>query len=189
MWRVISLPSSQLRFINLKAVIPWPILIRLLVFLLNVARVTTYDELWEHREMRLKTYLMFGGGTLIWHLHKGSITALLFHLCYYLVLPDWCWRHNGRTNSSTAQTDRSPTVTAVTELPSVPTASTSLPLHAVTCFTFPLFFPLQGSIQQLVIKDDPRVAEEQCEDDDPYVRHSVTCCWNANLSNTKPQSA
>lgn len=55
-------------------------------------------------------------------------------------------------------------------------ASTSLPLHAVTCFTFPLFFPLQGSIQQLVIKDDPRVAEEQCEDDDPYVRHSVTCC-------------
>lgn len=29
---------------------------------------------------------------------------------------------------------------------------------------------LQGSIQQLVIKDDPRAAEEQCEDDDPYVR-------------------
>ncbi|XP_076018225.1 collagen, type XV, alpha 1b [Genypterus blacodes] len=25
-----------------------------------------------------------------------------------------------------------------------------------------------GSIQQLVIKDDPRAAEEQCEDDDPY---------------------
>ena len=35
---------------------------------------------------------------------------------------------------------------------------------------------LQGSIQQLVIKDDPRAAEEQCEDDDPYVRsvHTYT---------------
>lgn len=31
---------------------------------------------------------------------------------------------------------------------------------------------LQGSIQQLVIKDDPRAAEEQCEDDDPYVRNT-----------------
>lgn len=119
------------------------------------------------------------------HHHKGKSTALLFHLCYYLVMPDWYWGHNRRTNSSTAQTDRAPTVTAVTELPSVPTASTSLPLHVVT-FHISFVFPLQGSIQQLVIKDDPRVAEEQCEDDDPYVRHSVTCC-NANLSNTKPK--
>lgn len=34
--------------------------------------------------------------------------------------------------------------------------------------------PPQGSIQQLVIKFDPRAAEEQCEDDDPYVRHTDT---------------
>lgn len=32
--------------------------------------------------------------------------------------------------------------------------------------------PPQGSIQQLVIKFDPRAAEEQCEDDDPYVRYT-----------------
>ena len=32
----------------------------------------------------------------------------------------------------------------------------------------------QGSIQQLVIRDDPRAAEDQCEDDDPYVRNTRT---------------
>lgn len=38
------------------------------------------------------------------------------------------------------------------------------------------FFFFQGSIQQLLIKDDPRAAEEQCEDDDPDVSntHSAT---------------
>lgn len=33
---------------------------------------------------------------------------------------------------------------------------------------------IQGSIQQLVINDDPRAAEEQCEDDDSYVRNTHT---------------
>lgn len=32
----------------------------------------------------------------------------------------------------------------------------------------------QGSIEQLVIKDDPRAGEEQCEDDEPYVRQTRT---------------
>lgn len=29
--------------------------------------------------------------------------------------------------------------------------------------------PLQGSIQQLVLKSDPTAVDDQCEEDDPYV--------------------
>lgn len=40
---------------------------------------------------------------------------------------------------------------------------------------------LQGSIQQLVIKDGPRAAEEQCEDDEPYVRSTRACCQHSHV--------
>ena len=49
---------------------------------------------------------------------------------------------------------------------------------------FPNSLSLQGSIQQLVIKDDPRTAEEQCEDDDPYVRNTHTHTHTESTPNT-----
>lgn len=33
---------------------------------------------------------------------------------------------------------------------------------------------MQGSIQQLVLKSDPTAPDDQCEEDDPYVRHFTT---------------
>lgn len=33
---------------------------------------------------------------------------------------------------------------------------------------------MQGSIQQLVLKSDPTAPDDQCEEDDPYVRHITT---------------
>lgn len=49
--------------------------------------------------------------------------------------------------------------------------------------------PLQGSIQQLLLKADPTAPDDQCEEDDPYVSlHENTRNWekfsSSNVSKT-----
>lgn len=44
-----------------------------------------------------------------------------------------------------------------------------------------IIVPLQGSIQQLVLKSDPAAVDDQCEEDDPYVSGGKTLMNSAAL--------